>query len=133
MTSRLTRMQEGEALMDADLFRTFLYDGIEDRDEALSYFSDVAVAVAELKLAEGDKENLQGDIQPNLAMVLLFLRDVEAAEEDQSYLRKIVVTGNGDKKWVRLEVNKIDPAPAIRRITDKRKCYSNAERNAIAA
>jgi DNA excision repair protein ERCC-2 len=111
-------MQEGEALMDADLFRTFLYDGIENRDEALSYFSDVAVAVAELKLAEGDKENLQGDIQPNLAMVLLFLRDVEQAEEDQSYLRKIVVTGNGDKKWVRLEVNKIDPAPVIRRITD---------------
>ena len=118
MTSRLARMQEGEALMDADLFRTFLYDGIENRDEALSYFSDVAVAVAELKLAEGDKENLQGDIQPNLAMVLLFLRDVEQAEEDQSYLRKIVVTGNGDKKWVRLEVNKIDPAPVIRRITD---------------
>lgn len=118
MVSRQSRMQEGEALMDSDLFRTFLYDGIDNIDEALSYFSDVAVAVAELNLAEGDKENLQGDIQPNLALVLLFLRDVEQAEVDPSYQRKIVVTGNGEKKWVRLEVNKIDPAPVIRRITD---------------
>jgi DNA excision repair protein ERCC-2 len=118
MHSRQDRMQEGEALLDSDMFRTFLYDGIENIEEALSYFSDIAVAVAELKLAEGDKENLAGDIQPNLASVLLFLRDNEQAEEDPSYQRKIVVTGNGDNKWVRLEVNKIDPAPIIRRITD---------------
>jgi len=118
MTSRQSRMKESEALMDADLFRTFLYDGIENKDEALSYFSDVAVAVAELNLAEGDKENLRGDIQPNLGLVLLFLRDVEQAEDDQSYQRKIVISGNGDKKWVRLEINKIDPSPVIRRITD---------------
>jgi DNA excision repair protein ERCC-2 len=122
MQSRQARMSEGEVLLDADMLRTFLYDGIEKIDEALSYFSDVAVAVAELNLAEGDKENLQGDIQPNLALVLLFLRDVEQAEVDQSYQRKIVVNGNSDKKWVRLEVNKIDPAPVIRRITD----YVNA-------
>jgi DNA excision repair protein ERCC-2 len=118
MHSRLGRMQEGEALLDSDLFRTFLFDGMEKIEEALSYFSDVAVAVAELNLAEGDKENLTGDIQSNLALVLLFLRDVEQAEEDQSYQKKIVVTGNGENKWVRLEVNKIDPAPIIRRITD---------------
>lgn len=118
MRSRQDRMQEGEALLDADLFRTFLYEGIENIEEALSYISDVSVAIAELNLAEGDKENLAGDIQPNLALVLLFLRDIEQAEEDLSYQRKIVVTGSGDNKWVRLEVNKIDPAPLIRRITD---------------
>ena len=118
LSSRLERMPEGEALMDADLFRAFLYDGIDDIDDALSYFSDVAVAVADLNLAEGDRENLQGDIQPSLALVLLFLRDVEAAEKDIALQRKIVVTGSGKKKLVRLEVNNIDPAANIRRITD---------------
>ena len=88
-------MPEGEALLDADLFRSFLYDGIEDIDEALSNFSDVAVAVADLNLAEGDRENLQGDIQPSLALVLLYLRDVESAEKDSSYQRKIAVSGLG--------------------------------------
>ncbi len=71
LMSKQERMQEGEALLDADLFRSFLYDGVEDIDEALSNFSDVAVAVADLNLAEGDRENLQGDIQPSLALVLL--------------------------------------------------------------
>jgi len=118
MHSRLDRMQEGEALLDSDLFRTFLYSGIENIEDALSNISDVAVAVAELNLAEGDKENLAGDIQPNLALVLLFLRDIEQAEVDPSYQRKIAVSGNGENKWIRLEVNKIDPAPFIRRITD---------------
>jgi DNA excision repair protein ERCC-2 len=118
LQSRQERAQEGEVLMDADLFRSFLYNGVEDIDEALSYFSDVSVAVADLNLAEGDKENLQGDIQPSLALVLLFLRDVETAENDLSYQRKIVVSGTGAKKFVRLEVNNIDPAANIRRITD---------------
>lgn len=118
LSSRMERMPEGEALMDADLFRAFLYDGIDDIDDALSYFSDVAVAVADLNLAEGDRENLQGDIQPSLALVLLFLRDVETAEKDISLQRKIVVTGSGKRKLVRLEVNNIDPAANIRRITD---------------
>ncbi len=118
LQSRQERMQEGEALLDADLFRSFLYEGVGDIDEALSYFSDVAVAVADLNLAEGDKENLQGDLQPSLALVLLFLRDAEKAEEDPSYQRKIVVNGSGSKKHARLEVNNIDPAPTIRRITD---------------
>ncbi|MFB3764691.1 MAG: ATP-dependent DNA helicase [Methanotrichaceae archaeon] len=118
LSSRQARMQEGEALLDADLFRTFLYDGIKDIDEALSYFSDVAVAVAELNLSEGDHENLQGDIQPNLALVLLFLRDIEQAETDESYQRKIVVNVSGGRKWARLEVNRIDPASTIRRIVD---------------
>jgi len=118
LSSRLERMPEGEALMDADLFRAFLYDGIDDIDDALSYFSDVAVAVADLNLAEGDRENLQGDIQPSLALVLLFLRDMEKAETDIALQRKIVVTGSGKRKIVRLEVNNIDPAANIRRITD---------------
>lgn len=118
LQSKQERMPEGEALLDADLFRSFLYDDVGDIDEALSNFSDVAVAVADLNLAEGDKENLQGDIQPSLALVLLFLRDVEKAEEDMSYQRKIAVTGTGPRKHVRLEVNNIDPAPNIRRITD---------------
>jgi DNA excision repair protein ERCC-2 len=118
LKSREARMQEGEALLDADLFRTFLYNGIDDVDEALSYFSDVAVAVAELNLAEGDRENLQGDIQPSLALVLLFLRDMEQAETDESYQRKVVVSVNGGRKWSRLEVNRIDPAHTIRRIVD---------------
>ncbi len=118
LQSRQERMQEGEALLDADLFRSFLYEGLGDLDEALSYFSDVAVAVADLNLAEGDRENLQGDVQPSLALVLLFLRDAERAEEDMSYQRKIVVNGSGSKKHARLEVNNIDPAPTIRRITD---------------
>ncbi len=104
--------------MDADLFRAFLYDGIDDIEDALSYFSDVAVAVADLNLAEGDRENLQGDIQPSLALVLLFLRDMETAETDIALQRKIVVTGVGKRKLVRLEVNNIDPAANIRRITD---------------
>ena len=118
LQSKQERMPEGETLLDADLFRSFLYDEVGDIDEALSNFSDVAVAVADLNLAEGDKENLQGDIQPSLALVLLFLRDVEKAEEDMSYQRKIAVTGTGPRKHVRLEVNNIDPAPNIRRITD---------------
>ncbi len=118
LTTRQERGQEGESLLDADLFREFLYDGIEDKDEALSYFQDVAVAVAELNLAEGDRENLQGDIQPNLALVVLFLRDIEQAETDSSYQRKIVVNSIGGRKHARLEVNKIDPAPTIRRVTD---------------
>lgn len=118
LIARQERMQEGEALMDADLFRSFLYDGMEDIDEALSYFSDVAVAVADLNLAEGDRENLQGDIQPSLALVLLYLRDVEAAEKDPSYQRKIAVTSSGGRKFARLEVANIDPAANIRRITD---------------
>lgn len=118
LLSRQTRMQEGEALLDADLFRTFLYDGIKDIDEALSYISDVAVAVAEMNLSEGDRENLQGDIQPSLALVLLFLRDIEQAEIDESYQRKIALAVNGNKRWARLEVSRIDPASAIRRIVD---------------
>ena len=118
LTSRVERMQEGEALLDADLFRSFLYDDLEDVDEALSYFSDVAVAVSELNLAESDRENLQGDILPSLALILLFLRDVETAEINESYLRKVVVTSSNGKKWARLEVSCIDPAPTIRRIVD---------------
>ncbi|MDD4162843.1 MAG: ATP-dependent DNA helicase [Methanothrix sp.] len=118
LMSRQERMPEGEALMDADLFRSFLYDGLGDIDEALSNFSDVAVAVADLNLAEGDRENLQGDIQPSLALVLLFLRDVETAEMDSSYQRKIVMNGTAGRKFARLEVNNIDPAANIRRITD---------------
>jgi DNA excision repair protein ERCC-2 len=118
LQSKQERMQESEALLDADLFRTFLYNGIEDIDGALSNFSDVAVAVADLNLAEGDRENLQGDIQPSLALVLLYLMDVETAEKDSSYQRKIIVSGAGGKKFARLEVNNIDPAINIRRIVD---------------
>jgi DNA excision repair protein ERCC-2 len=118
LIARQERMPEGEALLDADLFRSFLYDGLEDIDEALSYFSDVAVAVADLNLAEGDRENLAGDIQPSLALVLLYLRDVETAEMDSSYQRKIAVSGSGSRKFARLEVSNIDPAANIRRITD---------------
>jgi DNA excision repair protein ERCC-2 len=118
LISRLERMQEGEALLDADLFRSFLYNDIEDVDEALSYFSDVAVVVSELNLAESDRENLQGDMLPTLALILLFLRDVETAEINESYLRKVVVTSSNGKKWARLEVSCIDPAPTIRRIVD---------------
>lgn len=118
LSSKQERMAEGEALLDADLFRSFLYDGLDDIDEALSNFSDVAVAVADLNLAEGDRENLQGDIQPNLALVLLFLGDIETAERDGSYQRKITVSSSGGRRFARLEVNKIDPAASIRRITD---------------
>jgi DNA excision repair protein ERCC-2 len=118
LASKQERMAEGEALLDADLFRSFLYDGLNDIDEALSYFSDVVVAVADLNLAEGDRENLQGDIQPSLALVLLYLRDVESAETDSSYQRKIAVSGFGSRKFAHLEVNNIDPAVNIRRITD---------------
>ncbi|MCU0637156.1 MAG: ATP-dependent DNA helicase [Methanothrix sp.] len=118
LSSKQERMAEGEALFDADLFRSFLYDGLDDIDEALSNFSDVAVAVADLNLSEGDRENLQGDIQPSLAQVLLFLNDMETAERDESYQRKISVSGSGGKRFARLEVNNIDPAGSIRRITD---------------
>ena len=118
LLSKQERMPEGEALLDSDLFRSFLYEGLEDIDEALSNFSDVAVAVADLNLAQGDRENMQGDIQPSLALVLLYLRDVESAEKDSSYQRKIVVSGTGGRKFARLEVNNIDPAANIRRITD---------------
>jgi DNA excision repair protein ERCC-2 len=118
LLSRRARMPEGEALLDADLFRAYLYQGIDNIDEALSNFSEVAIAVAELNLAESDRENLQGDLQPSLALVLLLLRDVELAEEDPSFLRKIVVTGSGDKRFARLEVNKVDPASPIRRVVD---------------
>jgi DNA excision repair protein ERCC-2 len=117
LQSREDRMAEGEALMDADLFRSFLYQGIEDVEEALGYFSEVAVAVAELKLAEGDRENLQGDLEPNLAQILLFLRDVERGEEDPAFQRKIGV-GGGKRKRAWMAVNNIDPAPIIRRMTD---------------
>ncbi|MCX6675707.1 MAG: ATP-dependent DNA helicase, partial [Methanothrix sp.] len=74
--------------------------------------------MADLNLAEGDRENLQGDIQPSLALVLLFLRDMEQAETDPSFQRKIVVTGVGEKRHARLEVSNIDPAQIIRRVTD---------------
>jgi len=116
--SRLSRMQEGEELLDADLFREFLYRGFDDVEEALSAATEVAVMVAELELAEGDRENLQGDIEPSLALVLLFLNDVEMAERDLAYQRKITVSGIGDQKRAWLEVNNIDPAPLIRRVTD---------------
>ncbi len=116
--SRLARMQEGEELLDADLFREFLYRGFDDVEEALSAATEVAVMVAELELAEGDRENLQGDIEPSLALVLLFLNDVEMAERDLAYQRKITVSGVGDQKRAWLEVNNIDPAPLIRRVTD---------------
>jgi DNA excision repair protein ERCC-2 len=118
LKSKQERMSEGEALLDADLFRSFLYTDLDDIDDALSNFSDVAVAVADLNLAEGDRENLQGDIQPSLALVLLFLNDIEKAERDDSYQRKISVSGSGAKRQARLEVNNIDPAANIRRITD---------------
>src|SRR5690606_23831233 len=71
--SRQSRMQEGEELLDGDLFRSFLYRGFDDVEEALSAATEVAVMVAELELAEGDRENLQGEIEPSLAQVLLFL------------------------------------------------------------
>lgn len=116
--SRQSRMQEGEELLDADLFREFLYRGFDDVEEALSAATEVAVMVAELELAEGDRENLQGDIEPSLAQVLLFLNDAELAERDLSYQRKITVTGIGDKKRAWLEVNNIDPAPLVRRVVD---------------
>ncbi|VVB70149.1 ATP-dependent DNA helicase [uncultured archaeon] len=118
LNSKQERMQEGEALLDADIFRSFLYDGLEDIDAALSNFSDVAVAVADLNLAEGDRENLQGEIQPSLALVLLFLQDAEKAEKDLSFQRKVVVSSTGGRKTARLEVNNIDPAITIRRVTD---------------
>ena len=116
--SRQSRMQEGEELLDGDLFRSFLYQGFDDVEEALSAATEVAVMVAELELAEGDRENLQGEIEPSLAQVLLFLNDVEMAEKDDSYQRKITVTGIGDKKRAWLEVNNVDPASLIRRVTD---------------
>ncbi len=116
--SRQARTQEGEELLDADLFREFLYQGFDDVEEALSEATEVAVTVAELELAEGDRENLQGDIEPSLAHVLLFLGDVEMAERDLSYQRKISVTGTGDKKRAWLEVNNVDPAPLVRRVVD---------------
>ncbi|NLH22735.1 MAG: ATP-dependent DNA helicase, partial [Methanothrix sp.] len=118
LESKQQRMAEGEALLDADLFRSFIYADLDDIEEALSNFSDVAVAVADLNLAEGDRENLQGEIQPSLALVLLFLNDIERAEKDDSYQSKIAVSGSGGKRQARLEVNNIDPAANIRRITD---------------
>jgi DNA excision repair protein ERCC-2 len=118
LESKQQRMAEGEALLDADLFRSFIYAGLEDIDEALSNFSDVAVAVADLNLAEGDRENLQGEIQPSLALVLLFLNDLEKAQKDDCYQSKIAVSGSGGRRQARLEVNNIDPAANIRRITD---------------
>ncbi|MHC1631326.1 MAG: ATP-dependent DNA helicase [Methanotrichaceae archaeon] len=116
--SRQSRMQEGTELMDADLFRTFLYQGFDDVDDVLSSVAEVTVAIADLKLAEGDRENLKGEVEPSLAQVLLFLRDIELAERNLSYQRKIVVNGNGDKKRTWLEVNNIDPSTVIRRVTD---------------
>jgi len=116
--SRLSRMQEGEELLDADLFRDFLYQGFDDVEETLSAATEVAVMVAELELAEGDRENLKGEIEPSLAQVLLFLNDAELAERDLSYQRKITVSGTGDKKRAWLEVNNIDPAPLVRRVVD---------------
>lgn len=118
LQSKQQRMGEGEALLDADLFRSFIYADLDDIDEALSNFSDVAVAVADLNLAEGDRENLQGEIQPSLALVLLFLNDIERAEKDDSYQSKVAVSGSGSRRQARLEVNNIDPAANIRRITD---------------
>jgi DNA excision repair protein ERCC-2 len=117
LQSREERLAEGEALLDSDLFRSFLYQGIGDVDESLGYFSEVAVAVAELKLAEGDRENLQGDLEPNLAQVLLFLRDMERGEEDPAFQRKIGV-GGGQRRRAWMAVNNVDPAPVIRRMTD---------------
>ncbi len=118
LQSKQQRMGEGEALLDADLFRSFIYADLDDIDEALSNFSDVAVAVADLNLAEGDRESLQGEIQPSLALVLLFLNDIERAEKDDSYQSKVAVSGSGSRRQARLEVNNIDPAANIRRITD---------------
>jgi DNA excision repair protein ERCC-2 len=117
LQKREDRPAEGEALLDSDLFRNFLYEGVEDVEESLGYFSEVAVAVAELKLAEGDRENLQGDLEPNLAQVLLFLRDVERGEEDPAFQRKIGV-GGGQRRRAWMAVSNIDPAPVIRRMTD---------------
>ncbi len=51
--SRQARTQEGEELLDADLFREFLYHGFDDVEEALSAATEVAVTVAELELAGG--------------------------------------------------------------------------------
>lgn len=116
--SRESRMQEGEALLDSDLFREFIYSGIDDIDEALSSISDVAVAIAEMKLAEGDHENLAGDIEANLTQVLLFLMEMEQAEKDPAYQRKVSVQIGSGKRWTRLEVSRIDPSPVIRRMTD---------------
>lgn len=118
ISSRQERMQEGEELLEADLFRAFLYRDVEDVDEALSLASDVAVAIAEHKLAEGDRENLQGDIEPSLAQVVLFLRDVELGERDLSYQRRIISSGIGDMKRTWLEVGNIDPSPVIRQVMD---------------
>ncbi|NYT02865.1 MAG: ATP-dependent DNA helicase [Methanosarcinales archaeon] len=118
IASREKRMQDGEYLLDVDFFREFLYNGFDDIDEALTYFSDVAVSVSEMKLAEGDHENVQGDIQPSLALVLLFLRDMEESERDMSYQSRIATSTVGGRRWTRLEVVQIDPAPVIRRVVD---------------
>lgn len=116
--SRQSRMQEGEELMDSDLFREFLYQDFGDIDQVISDATEVVVTIADMKLAESDRENLQGDLEPSLAQVLLFLRDVELAERDFSYQRKIVLSGTGEKKRTWLEVNNIDPSTMIRRVTD---------------
>lgn len=118
IAAREARSKDGETLLDGELFRRYVYDGIDDIDLALSYLSDVAVAIAEMKLAESDHETLYGDIQPSLATMVLFLREVEEAEHDPSYQRKIVTTSSGERRWTRLEVTKIDPAPVIRRVVD---------------
>lgn len=116
--SRGKRMKEGEALMDSDIFREFLYHDIEDIDGTLSSMSEISLEIAEKKLAEGDHENAQGVLQPSLAQVVLFLREIEDAEKDESLQRKVVVSGTKDRRWTRLEVTRIDPAPVIRRIVD---------------
>lgn len=112
------RSKEGEALLDGEIFRQYVYEGVEDVDLALSYLSDIAVAIAEMKLAESDYETLYGDLQPSLASAVMFLREMEEAEHDPSYQRKIVTTSAGDRRWTRLEITKIDPAPVIRRVVD---------------
>jgi len=118
LASREKRGSEGESLLDSDLFREFLYQGIPDIDMALSYFGDVAVAVAEMKLAEGDSETASGELQPSLATALLFLRDIEDAENDSSMQSRVSVSVIGNRRFARLEVVRIDPAPVVRRVVD---------------
>jgi DNA excision repair protein ERCC-2 len=116
--SREKRSPEGESILDTDLFRKFLYDGIEDIDDALSTVSEVAIAISEMKLSMGDRETAQGDLQPSLAQVLLFLQDIEESEKDISIQNRIVVSSFGDKRRARLDVVRIDPSPLIRRVVD---------------
>jgi len=51
--SRGKRMQDGEALMDSDLFREYLYNDIKDIDETLSSIGEISLEIAEKKLARG--------------------------------------------------------------------------------